>query len=63
MTFAVAVAVFALLGHWLDEKFATSPWLLVVGCLLGTAGGMLHLIGKVAPGALWKRPRDGGGKR
>ncbi|MEZ5965939.1 MAG: AtpZ/AtpI family protein [Planctomycetota bacterium] len=55
MTFAVAVAAFALLGHWLDEKLDSSPWLLVVGCVLGTAGGMLHLIRKLAPETFSRR--------
>jgi len=44
LTFAVAVAAFALGGHWLDGRLDTSPIFLIVGCLLGTAGGMLHLV-------------------
>jgi len=57
MTFALAVALFALLGHWADGKLGTSPILLVVGFLLGTAGGMLHLLSRLAPEVL------GGGRR
>jgi len=29
------IGVPALLGWWLDKKFATSPWLLIVGLVLG----------------------------
>jgi F0F1-type ATP synthase assembly protein I len=49
MTFAVAVAAFALAGHWVDGKLATTPVFLVVGCLLGCAGGMLHMLRRLAP--------------
>ncbi len=52
MTFALAVALFAYGGSWLDDKLGTSPLFLVVGCLLGAAGGMLHMISRLAPGAL-----------
>lgn len=27
-------------GRWLDSKFNTDPWLMLVGLLLGMAGGM-----------------------
>ncbi len=52
MTFAVAVAVFAYGGSFVDDKLGTSPVFLVTGCLLGVAGGMLHMISRLAPGAL-----------
>ena len=62
MTFAVAVAAFAVGGHWLDGKLGSSPAFLIVGCLLGCAGGMLHLIRRLAPtrpGARRKAPQQG----
>jgi F0F1-type ATP synthase assembly protein I len=31
---AVPVVVFALLGQWLDEKYHSAPWLMVVGFAL-----------------------------
>ncbi|WP_445664846.1 AtpZ/AtpI family protein [Fodinibius sp. AD559] len=32
---AAALLVPILLGYWLDSYFDTSPWLLLVGCLIG----------------------------
>lgn len=31
----------ALLGWWLDKRFATTPWLLLVFVLLGIVGGFI----------------------
>lgn len=42
--FVCAVVLFAGLGWWLDKKFETSPWLVLVGCLLGFAVGLYTLI-------------------
>lgn len=33
-----------LFGNWLDKKFATLPWLTIVGLLVGSAGGFYNLI-------------------
>jgi len=37
--FAMAACVFVgvFFGKWLDGKLGTSPWLLLLGCLLGAA--------------------------
>ena len=36
--------VFGLLsGHYLDGKLNTSPWLAVIGLILGAAGGFYNL--------------------
>jgi F0F1-type ATP synthase assembly protein I len=32
------------LGWWLDGKFGTSPWLLLVGIFLGAGGGFYSLV-------------------
>lgn len=32
---AAALLVPILLGYWLDGYFSTSPWLLLIGCLVG----------------------------
>lgn len=37
-------AVLALGGWWLDRKLDTSPWLLLLGCLIGIVGGLYRLI-------------------
>jgi F0F1-type ATP synthase assembly protein I len=52
---AVPVALFGLLGHWLDRKWGTAPWLSVVGLLLGMVVGFYNLWKRVAP-----RSGDGG---
>lgn len=36
-------------GYWLDERWGTSPWLLIIGVLLGTFGGGWHAM-KMANG-------------
>lgn len=52
LTLAVSVGLFAYGGQWLDARYGTKPWLLLlcVGC--GITGGILHLIKVVAP-ELW----------
>ena len=35
--------VLALLGWWLDRRWGTSPWLLLLGTLLGAVGGVYNL--------------------
>jgi F0F1-type ATP synthase assembly protein I len=41
---AAAMVVFGAIGWWLDERWGTTPWLLVVGVLLGAVGGMISII-------------------
>lgn len=33
-----------LIGNWLDKKWGSSPWLALVGLLLGSIGGFYNLI-------------------
>ncbi len=42
--FGVAPVVGWLGGHWLDGRFATSPWLGAVGVLLGIVAAFRELI-------------------
>ncbi len=43
--FASAVAVFALLGYWIDQHYGwRRPWGLLTGAALGLTGGMYNLI-------------------
>jgi hypothetical protein len=49
--FGLTIALFALLGRWLDARFETSPWLLFLGVLLGFGGGTYSLLKKVSSGA------------
>jgi F0F1-type ATP synthase assembly protein I len=59
LTLAVAVALFAFGGLWLDARFGTKPWLLLLCVVCGIVGGVLHVIRVLAP-ELWpfgKSPR------
>ncbi len=41
---ALSVLVGFFLGRWLDDIWGTTPWLLIVCLVLGTAGGFIHFI-------------------
>ena len=41
---AGAVAGFALIGYWIDSRYDTSPWGLVVGVVLGLGGGLYTFV-------------------
>jgi F0F1-type ATP synthase assembly protein I len=36
---AISVVAFFFLGRWLDDKFGTTPWLMIAGLVLGIVGG------------------------
>lgn len=44
MELAAAVALLTLIGWWVDGRFGTAPWGVLVGSLLGLVGGMYNLI-------------------
>ena len=41
---AGVTAGLALLGYWVDSKFGTKPWGLLVGVAIGIVGGLYNLI-------------------
>ena len=41
---AVMVVGGLLLGHWVDGKWGTSPWLALAGLVVGSIGGFYNLI-------------------
>lgn len=41
---AAAVGLLALLGWWIDGRFGTAPWGLLIGAMVGLVGGMANLI-------------------
>jgi len=47
LQFAAVVVLFALLGLWLDGRWNTGPWLLIVGVFLGFGLGLYSMIQKL----------------
>lgn len=52
----MAIALFAFLGWWLDERLGTSPWLLILLVFVGAAAGFYSVYRRVFP------PTGGGGR-
>lgn len=55
LTFALAIGGMAYLGHWLDGRWGTDPWLTLAGSFLGMAVGFVNLFQAV------RTRRPGGG--
>lgn len=47
LQFAAAVGIFAFAGRWLDGRWNTSPWLLIVGVFAGFALGLYSMTKKL----------------
>ena len=43
LQFALAILVFTFAGQWLDRRFGTEPWLLLVGVFTGAGGGFYSI--------------------
>ena len=41
---AGATAGLALVGYWIDGKYGTAPWGILVGVFIGLGGGLYNLI-------------------
>jgi len=41
---SASVVGFALLGLWIDRRYDTDPWGVLIGSLLGVVGGLYNLI-------------------
>ena len=46
---AMVIGGLAYGGHWLDQKWGTDPWMLMIGVIFGTCGGSWHAM-KMANG-------------
>ena len=46
-TLVAAIVLGVLGGRWLDARFGTEPWFLLVGALLGIAVGLYHFLATV----------------
>lgn len=49
MQFALTFLALGALGWWLDGRFGTGPWLMIVGILLGAAGAFYSLVKRLGP--------------
>ena len=41
---ALGVVILFFAGRWLDEKLGTSPWLMLAGVFIGSAGGIIKFV-------------------
>ena len=41
---AAAVVLAFFVGRWLDEKWGTAPWMMLVGLMFGVGAGMFNFI-------------------
>ena len=46
LQFALTFMVFGAIGYWLDTKWNTRPWLLIVGIFVGATGAFISLVRK-----------------
>ena len=49
LTFAVGIGGLAWLGHWLDGRWETEPWMTLVGAVLGMVMGFVNLFRVTLP--------------
>lgn len=54
-----AVAGLALLGYWIDRRFDSAPWGLLVGASVGIVGGLWNLIRAGLKASREMRSREG----
>lgn len=47
LQFALTILVFVFAGLWLDKRFGTSPWLLLIFVFFGAAGGFYSMYRRV----------------
>ena len=45
--FVVAILLFLYVGQWLDRRFGTAPWLMLVGICVGAGGSFYAMFRKV----------------
>jgi len=41
---AGVVAVFTLIGYWIDSRYGSQPWGMIGGLILGFSGGLYNLV-------------------
>ena len=43
LQFAASIVLFLYAGQWLDRRFGTAPWFLVIGVFLGAGAGFYSM--------------------
>ena len=61
-TLVAAVVAGWLLGSWLDQRLGTTPWIMLAGVLLGTAGGFLELVRVLKDSGAVRKTKGKGGE-
>jgi len=57
LTMALAIALFAIGGNWVDERLGTGPLFVLLGAFLGFGGGFYRMYAQL----VLKDRKDGGG--
>jgi F0F1-type ATP synthase assembly protein I len=57
---SVCILIGVLGGAWLDSRLGTSPWLLLLGSLLGAAAAFTVMYDLTVKGAIFRAVRRGG---
>ena len=65
LQFVLSIIVFLYLGQWVDRKFGTAPWFLLVGVFLGAGSSFYGMYRKLTAAqaredAARKARREGG---
>lgn len=47
LQFALSIVLFVYLGQWLDRRFGTEPWMLLIGLVLGAGGSFYGIYRKL----------------
>lgn len=47
LQFALSIVLFVYLGQWLDRRFGTEPWMLLLGLLVGAGGSFYSIYRKL----------------
>ena len=60
LQFAGAIVIFLFVGRWLDSRFGTEPWLLLVGVVVGAVGGFYSMYRQLVILPRERQEREGG---
>ncbi|HTP80190.1 MAG TPA: AtpZ/AtpI family protein [Bacteroidota bacterium] len=59
---ALTVAIFYFIGSWMDDRFQTAPYLMVVGSMVGIVGGFIKFY-KTVTALSEKGDKEASGRR